>query len=357
MSTIIFHIITHFDLGGAETVAVNIASSKTPDSQYHLVEVVRGRGDYSNQFVEDIKSKGIRYHRSRIRNNKFGIVLFPFWFLLLFLRYRPTVIHTHTEVPDLSIYLFYRLFGWMFRKTSYVRTIHNTVLWSQWGRIGDMVEKFFQSHDSNIAISKSVQHSYAERYGEKPPIIYNGLEEVEQKPFENINHRQVNVLFAGRLEYQKGIDELIAVINGCKDNEKVDFWIVGTGSMKEKVEQCVRGNSHVHYFDKIFGLSRYLASFDYLFMPSNFEGLALMPIEASFAKVPAVINSCPGLEDTLPIDWPLKVVDNCIGQYLEIFNNISKYDHDTLGLIAYNFAKKNFSVKKMQRSYEDFYSE
>ena len=36
----IFHIITHFDIGGAERVAVNIAKSQTTGMEYHLVEVV-----------------------------------------------------------------------------------------------------------------------------------------------------------------------------------------------------------------------------------------------------------------------------------------------------------------------------
>ena len=34
----IFHIITHFDIGGAERVAVNIAKSQTTGMEYHLVE-------------------------------------------------------------------------------------------------------------------------------------------------------------------------------------------------------------------------------------------------------------------------------------------------------------------------------
>ena len=46
----IFHIITHFDIGGAERVAVNIAKSQTTGMEYHLVEVVRGNGEFSQAF-------------------------------------------------------------------------------------------------------------------------------------------------------------------------------------------------------------------------------------------------------------------------------------------------------------------
>ena len=37
----IFHIVTHFDMGGAEKVAANIAASQTPGTEYHMVEVMR----------------------------------------------------------------------------------------------------------------------------------------------------------------------------------------------------------------------------------------------------------------------------------------------------------------------------
>ena len=40
----IFHIITHFEIGGAERVSVNIAKSQTTRMQYHILEVVRGNG-------------------------------------------------------------------------------------------------------------------------------------------------------------------------------------------------------------------------------------------------------------------------------------------------------------------------
>ncbi|MDY3944519.1 MAG: hypothetical protein SOY92_00730, partial [Prevotella sp.] len=37
----IFHLITHFSLGGAERVAANIAESQTHGMEYHVVEIMR----------------------------------------------------------------------------------------------------------------------------------------------------------------------------------------------------------------------------------------------------------------------------------------------------------------------------
>ena len=66
----IFHIITHFDIGGAERVAVNIAKSQTTGMEYHLVEVVRGNGEFSQSFIKELHDCGIYFHRSYITNNK-----------------------------------------------------------------------------------------------------------------------------------------------------------------------------------------------------------------------------------------------------------------------------------------------
>ena len=47
----VFHIVTHLDLGGAERVAINIANSDNPDIEYHIVEVVRGKSDFTKQLI------------------------------------------------------------------------------------------------------------------------------------------------------------------------------------------------------------------------------------------------------------------------------------------------------------------
>ena len=351
----VFHIVTHFDLGGAETVAVNIAKSSHPGFEYHLVEVDRGRGQFSDKFIRNLVDCGIQYHRSFVSNKKLGIVLFPFWFIFLFLRYRPAIIHSHTEIPDLSVFLFNKLFGWLYRKTRYVRTIHNTVLWDQWGRIGRYVEPFFIRHHSNIAISFSVRDRYCEKYGERPPVVYNGLMEVEQQSFMDVDHSKTNILFAGRLEYQKGVDELVEIIKRSQDHQEMVFWIVGSGSLLGKIKEVMVETDHVRYNEKIYHLSSYVGSFDYLLMPSNFEGLGLMSIEASFAKVPVIINSCPGLNETLPADWPLKVQNNSVEQYLEILGQLDRYDYEALGMKAYNYVKETFAIEKMQKYYEALY--
>ena len=356
----IFQIVASLDLGGSERVAINIASTPNTNYAHHIIEVVKGCSVFSDGLKKELREKGITYHCSPVKNRKLAIVLFPFWFVSLYVRLKPDIIHAHTEVPDLALKLFHKI-AWMcfWIKPRYVRTIHSTRLWSKWEKLGPWVERYYIKHHSNIAISVSTRDCYVTQYGDPvPPIIYNGLEEVEQKVFPDLKVGKINILFAGRLEYEKGIDELIAVVTALKDDSRFHFTIVGSGRMEQKVKEAFEGFGNVSLYEKIFGLNQYLGSFDYLFMPSNFEGLALMPIEASLAYTPTIINRCPGLKDTLPDDWALAVTDNSVGDFVELISNkLNNYSYDELAQTAHEFASKHFSLSKMQQSYEQFYEE
>ena len=406
----IFHLITHFSLGGAERVAANIAESQTPGMEYHVVEIMRGRTAYTPKFIGELEKAGVRCHRSWMPDVSFhflferiAALLFPLRMLYIMLRWRPDVIHTHTETPDLALYVFSRVFPRMLRRVKVVRTIHNTRLWTGLPRTAQWVEAFFKSRNANIAISDSVRDSYADRFGEVAPIINNGVAEVEQKDYFNasnlntstpqhlnasnlntstpqhlnvtnlntsthqhinIQHstpQHLNILFAGRLEPQKGVVVLCKVLKMLAGDTRFFFTIAGDGSQRTLVEQTIaeiaaEGKSvNAELVPPIFGLAGYMQSFDYLFMPSEFEGLSMLSMEASLNRLPVIANACPGLADTLPADWSLLAHGNNIDDYRRIFDLLPTANRDALTQQAYAFAKERFSVRTMQERYEAWY--
>ena len=406
-----FHLITHFSLGGAERVAANIAESQTHGMEYHVVEIMRGRTAYTPKFIAELEQAGVRCHRSWMPDVSFhflferiAALLFPLRMLYIMLRWRPDVIHTHTETPDLALYVFSRVFPFMVRRVKIVRTIHNTRLWTGLPRTAQWVEAFFKSNNANIAISDSVRDSYADRFGEVPPIINNGVAEVEQTDYFNTStpqgvhlsqvHQQhlntstfntqhltnlntstpplgfcrlpeqehLNILFAGRLEPQKGVVVLCEVLKMLAGDARYHFTIAGDGSQRTLVEQTLADIAssgkplNAQLVPPIFGLAGYMQSFDYLFMPSEFEGLSMLSMEASLNRLPVIANACPGLADTLPTDWALLAHNNSLNDYRHIFNNLlPTADHDALTQQAYDFAKDRFSVRTMQERYEAWY--
>lgn len=359
----VFHIISHFDMGGAERVAVNIARSKTPEYEYHIVEVLRARSPFTATFINEMREAGIVYHRGIIPDVKFhflferiAALLFPLMFLFIFLRHRPAVIHAHTEAADLCTYAFFRCFPWFAKQCRIVRTIHNTRLWTGLKTVGRKVERFYQRHHSNVAISLSVQNNYSKEYGETPPIVYNGVAPVTQKPYPNLVAGKVNVLFAGRFDPQKGISTLIEIIRTMSTDSGYFFHVIGDGPLHDALVNGLKGLDNARVSPPVFGLSHYLSSFDYMIMPSEFEGLSIMSIEASMARLPNIINSCMGLRDTLPVDWQLAVHNNKTDDFIDIFRNVLPViSRDALADAAFVFASDHFSLRGMQTAYEEMY--
>ena len=356
----VFHVISHLEVGGAERVALNIAESTNKDFEYHIVEVQKGSSAFSVKMKIELEEHGIRFHSSPIVNRKLAILLFPFGFSCAYLKYRPNVIHSHTEIPDLSLWLFRKL-SWMFWgiKARYVRTIHNTELWNDWKWIGGVVERFYLKHKCNVAISKAVRDAYEKSYGQHDiPLIYNGVKEMEQIVFPHLVKGKVNVLFAGRLEPQKGIDQLIAVVTALKNDGRYHFHIVGSGSLEQKVKESLGGQDYITLYDKVYGLSQYMGSFDFLFMPSNHEGLGLISVEASLARTPVIVNWCAGVDETLPKDWPLKVMNNNAEDFVDLFQNrLQSMDYQELVDMAYKYVIDHFSLERMRREYERIYKD
>lgn len=101
-----------------------------------------------------------------------------------------------------------------------------------------------------------------------------------------------------------------------------------------------------------------MGSFDFLFMPSNHEGLVLTSIEASLAHAPAVVNWCPGVNETLSEEWPLKVHDNNVEDFIDLFKNkLLSCDYEQLTEKAYKYVRGKFSIKTMRKGYEKKYLE
>ena len=139
------------------------------------------------------------------------------------------------------------------------------------------------------------------------------------------------------------------------------FTIAGDGSQRTLVEQTLaeiaaeRKPLNAQLVPPIFGLAGYMQSFDYLFMPSEFEGLSMLSMEASLNRLPVIANACPGLADTLPANWSLLAHGNNIDDYRRIFNLLPTADRNALTQQAYAFAKERFSVRTMQERYEAWY--
>jgi glycosyltransferase involved in cell wall biosynthesis len=358
----VFHIITSLDVGGAERVAINIAKSKNKDIEYHIVEVIRGKSDFTQQIICELNENGIKYHRSLFSVpfrfhylfERLIACLFPLLFFFLWLRYRPEVIHTHTEIPNMATWLSLKLMPWIDSKI--VRTVHSTKQWFGMHIVGAYVEQYLKRKATNISISKNVEEAYYKVYNAHTSIIYNGISTTPQIKYDLIKDDKINIYFAGRFEEEKGISTLCEIIKTLKENNLYYFHIIGSGRLYHLFDS-IKGQNNVSINPPLHGISAYLSSFDYLIMPSIQEGLSILALEASFNGLPVMINHCAGLYDTLPDNWPLSVRDNNMTEWLHLFNDVlPSANRASLARQARSFVEQRFSIDTMQEEYMKLYT-
>lgn len=353
----VIQIVTHFDLGGAERIAINIAKSKQSNINYHMIEVIKGASSFSKEYINEMKEAGIHYYTSPYTSSKIGIIMFPVRLYKLIKSLNPVAIHTHTEIPDISLYWSYILHPSLFKNIRLIRTIHNTQLWNKWKKIGHRVEAFMQKHKANISTSQMITEAYQSEFGPDKNIqlIYNGFSETQQTEYPHLEKNKINILFAGRFVKQKGISTLINVIKQVK-NQNLIFHIAGKGEFQDLLLQELGSKKNVKITPPIFGLAKYLASFDYVFIPSEHEGLNSLSIESSINKTLVIINNIDGLNETLPNDYILKINNNSIQEYTELFDNaICNIKREELIKKTFNYAQTHFNMRKMQEEYEKLY--
>lgn len=347
----VYHIISSLDVGGAERVAISIAEGGI--GQQHIVELFRGRGPYTEALTQELRQHGVHVHRAWLPLpfrwhyvcERLAACLLPLR-LPMIVRKSDAIIHSHTEMPDLGVWLAFKLCPWL--QARIVRTIHNTRLWSGMPAVARRIEPFFQACKANVAISPSVAECYAQTYGGTlPPVVYNGVEPVEQRPYDGLVAGKVNICFAARFEEQKGIATLCQIVRRAPAD--LHFHIFGSGRLQPMVDELATlPGATVR--PPLPHAAAYLGAFDYVIMPSEHEGLPILAIEATLAGTPVLINRAPGLRDAMPPQWPLAVDGNDIDQWLALLSDL----HPTPAPVEY--ARQHFSLQAMREGYRNVYN-
>lgn len=123
--------------------------------------------------------------------------------------------------------------------------------------------------------------------------------------------------YAGRLNRDKGVNELVEAFAGLKEKNNVmlfligDYDDVGTTITPENINRIENSDNikHIGYTSK---LEEYYAALDVFCSLSYREGFGLVVIEAAAMGAPAVVSNVPGQYDT--------IVENKTGVLAEVKN-------------------------------------
>ena len=131
-------------------------------------------------------------------------------------------------------------------------------------------------------------------------VVHNGVDFSEfRRPFDRNEKKKelglkkkYNICTVGRIAYQKNPIFIVDVMNELFSmREDCDFVWVGTGDMENLIREKIHAydiSDRMHMLGQRSDVSEILRCTDMFFLPSYFEGLAIVLIEAQAAGLPCV---------------------------------------------------------------------
>jgi glycosyltransferase involved in cell wall biosynthesis len=315
------HCITRLGLGGAERVAFSLIRAMRDQVDFAVFTVHGcGRDAVGPAMRDELQAMEIPWFKgTRVPMKAGGMMPGGFALARAIRSFRPDMVHFHSETPEACGAIMMMVPARA--RPVIVRTIHNSIFWRYWPRIGRWCDRRLAT--AHIAcVSEGARDEFV-RYrrdsgaGEppaEPVVIYNGVSVACQPPRAQPRSPSMRrVLFTGRFEYQKGADVLCRALPATTlpPNTLGELTLIGHGADESRLRAFAHNpptNWKVEIRSTVPALADVFPDFDLLVMPSRFEGLGLVAIEATLAGLPVVITDAPGLRETLPNNYPWRAV-------------------------------------------------
>ena len=339
----ILQIITLSELGGAQSVVVNLANKL---SEEHEVIVAAGEGDgkmFSMLNATVIQDRLPRLKRSLSPVNDFLTI----WDMMkLYKKYNPDIIHLHSSKAGM-------LGRVAFPSKKVIYTVHGFDSIRLAYRKFLPIERFMQrACKAIVGVSKyDEKYLLAERIVHNVSYVYNGIcKPIVSNDFSfNIPSKYTKtILCIARLSPPKKSDIFMSVAELLPEYAFV--WI---GNQHEVSEYP----KNVFFMGNIPNAGAYCSIADLFMLPSNYEGLPMVILEAmSFGK-PVVASNVGGISEIVENDKNGYTVENDAILFAEkikyILSNEDVYEKFSNNALERFY--KDLTVDKMVDSYLKIY--
>jgi glycosyltransferase involved in cell wall biosynthesis len=198
------------------------------------------------------------------------------------------------------------------------------------------------------------------QYNKKNSLqINNGIEYSPTLIFSSKKISKQHFCFIGRISKQKGIDLILGALLKRKDD--IDFTIIGNIENlkiyeKQKIQRIKKETKiklHLENYQKIS--SETFSRFSALIIPSRFEGLPYILLEAINHGIPIITSDCDGIyEVTKKSNLVFKTGDadslnNSINKYLKMTSHEIQSHSNQLKIIA----QKKYNLERFLSKYEN----
>lgn len=342
----VMHLLTGTSFSGAENVACQIMSCFQGDADYEMFYC-----SPDGKIRDALTERNIRF------------VLMKEWSLLDVKRVlreeKPDIIHAH----DMKASFYAAL---VCGKTPLVSHIHNNNFDSRGISIKALLYKFAGMKARHIFwVSKSAYEGYAfhDKFTGKSSILYNVIDiaAVYQKALEDTKEYIYDIVYVGRLTFQKNPQRLVEVLTGVqKRYPTLKAAIVGDGDLEMQTKQVIE-ELHVEKCIDMLGYSsnpyKIIKNAKILIMTSRWEGLPMCALEAMALGVPIVSTPTDGLKEIVEDDKTGYLSDDdeiLINRCYDILHEPERYQRLSRATLAK--AKVLLNVAAYKEELEKVYS-
>jgi len=345
----IIHAIFSFNVGGAETMLVDILNQQCKEASVSLIIV---NGKLNIDLLNTIDKRVNIYLLKRKESNKIQL---PSTFLKInqiVNKINPDVIHCHDNK-------LFPLFIIQQKKT--ILTVHNT----------NLSCSYLKYYRQIFAVSEAVKADVKKRANVDAQLVYNGIAIDEYEQRTDYNPQSLfKIVQTGRLNLkQKGQHIAIQAIAYLEEKyPDVNFTLsfIGDGEDKNKLKALAAEkkieNKVVFLGQKSrLWIKKHLQDFDVLIQPSLYEGFGLTIIEGLAAGLPVIVSNLEGpkeILDSLNVGLTVEAgnPNDLTKKIYQVYN-----DYISCNLLNTNYLIKNkkqlaaFDIKTTVSRYVEFY--
>jgi len=295
----------------------------------------------------------------------FFFIRYFFGLLNLLLIKKPKVIHCHSSFAG-----FFVRFIYLFKILNRPTIIYTPHSWSFMMDVSNFkknlyinIEKLLSNVTTKIICVSKYEYEIAVKVGidkNKMIVIYNGVIDkisIKNPKKNHFNKNFINCLFVGRLDFQKGIDVLLSSFSKLNDSYKLH--IVGEKVLNnlniENNDKCI-----FHGWVSREDIDFYYKNCDILIVPSRWDGLPIVPLEAMKNSKPLVVSDIGPLKELLNGKNGLIFKKGDINSLLDALNRIPDCDLKAMGNESRQIFKQNFDSiitnKQLNLLYEKYVS-
>ena len=302
----ILQVITSLDMGGAETLVVN------------LIPRLQALGNTVDLCIFDGKEtplmQRLENESPQTKMYKLGVGVYnPLYiFKLVKIMKNYDIVHTHNSSPQLFVAI-----ASLFNSPKLVSTEHNTSNRKRnWKWYRPIESWMYGRYDHIICISKIAEEKLREYMAGEWLIetsnkfksittINNGIdvnvisEAVPCKELLELKENRKAILMVAGFRKQKDQDTILKALT-LLDKNKFEVWFAGIGERMEEVQQLAKSlgvSDRVRFLGLRTDIPNVLRAADVIVMSSHWEGLSLSNVEGMSAHKPFIASDVNGLKE------------------------------------------------------------